>query len=187
MFHLFIDKDFESFLVFDEVLIPQLWLPTRCAAFFIHPNIFFLDYIRLYLETFIQDLKLSKAHAFHRWFNIAKFIPQILMMYLSSVPPTEQVWHKTFLRWFLAQGRNPHTSSISKNPSDPVGIPRKGAPQGPGDKLNLGEWPPDARGISSDKTQSTWTAHRITAGRMCPIKWICHFSKDREAILMMVH
>ena len=26
MFHLFIEKDFESFLVFDEVLIPYVWL-----------------------------------------------------------------------------------------------------------------------------------------------------------------
>ena len=41
---------------------------------------------------------------------------------------------KPFLRWVQAQGRSPHAPGISKNASDPVGIPLKGAPQAPSDK-----------------------------------------------------
>ena len=59
--------------------------------------------------------------------------------YLSSVPPTGRVWHKAFLRWVQTQDRSPHAPGISKNASNPVGIPLKGAPQVPGDKPNPSE------------------------------------------------
>ena len=67
-----------------------------------------------------------------------------------------------FLRWVRAQGRSPHAPSISENASDPVDIPIKGVPQAPDDKPNPSEEgqslegrPPEARGISSDKTHPT--------------------------------
>ena len=44
-----------------------------------------------------------------------------------------------FLRWVRAQGRSPHAPGISKNASDLVGIPLKGAPQAPRDKPNPSE------------------------------------------------
>ena len=108
-------------------------------------------------------------------------------------PPSHQsdeCGTRPFLRWVRAQGRSPHAPGISKNASDPVGNTLKGALKAPGDKPNPSEEgsslrrrPPEAGGISSDKTHPTWTAHRIMAGRMCPINWIFRFSKGREAIL----
>ena len=59
--------------------------------------------------------------------------------YLSAVPPTGRLWLNAFLRWVRAQGFSPDTPGIPKNASGPVGIPRKGAFQTPGDKTNPSE------------------------------------------------
>ena len=52
---------------------------------------------------------------------------------------TDEYGTRPFLKWDRAQGRSPHAPGISKNASDPVGIPLKGAPQAPGDKPNPSE------------------------------------------------
>ena len=61
----------------------------------------------------------------------------ILTWYLSYVPLTGQVWYKVFFRRVRTQGHSPDMLSISKNASDPIGIPLKGAPQVPGYKVGL--------------------------------------------------
>ena len=45
--------------------------------------------------------------------------------YLSSVPASRRVWHKTFFRWVREQGCSPGTLDGSRNASVPVGIPLK--------------------------------------------------------------
>ena len=69
-----------------------------------------------------------------------------------------------FLRWVQAQGRSPHAPGISKNASDPVGIPLKRGASGAGrypQPLRRGLKPggAKARCISSDKTHLNCPSH----------------------------
>ena len=54
-----------------------------------------------------------------------------LLQYLSSVPPTGQLWHKAFFRWVRHRAGAHTRSAWPKIPSTPSAFPLLGAPQTP--------------------------------------------------------
>ena len=52
-------------------------------------------------------------------------------LYLSAVPPTRRIQHKSFLKWVRAQGHSPHALTFCKSTSGSVGIPLKRGASGP--------------------------------------------------------
>ena len=82
---------------------------------------------------------LKKWHTFSEILNIVGLFKDgsYKYWYLSYAPPEYEYGTRPFLRWVRSQGRYPDASSSPKNASGPVGIPLFGAPQAPGDTLNL--------------------------------------------------